>query len=236
MATKRHKRAGKRAGSYRMCAGCRTRLPRAVSLRCVRGPGGEVVPDLFGKLPGRGVHLCPDLDCFRKAAKKQAFGHGLRARVVPVEPERLCGRFLDSARSQVLAMLATCARAGWLVAGRTPVRHALREGRAALVIVAGDASDALRNEMQALSGNLRLACTQMLHKQDLGRYHHGKSVAVLGVRHRGVAERMAIELARIDRLETSMSRELSKPPIRLTGKSVHGKMPPHRAGSRIDRS
>lgn len=185
------------------------RLPRNASLRCVRGPDGRVEPDLFGKLPGRGIHLCPDLACFRRAVRKQAFSHALRAPVQQVEPERLCGRFLESACNQVAAMLATSARSGWLINGRTAVRDALRKGRVALVLLAGDAPASVQNDMQARRGGCPLASTRLLSKQDLARFHHGKPLAVLGVRHRGIAKRMALELAKIDRLEASMSREFS---------------------------
>ena len=42
-------------GPLRRCLVTRERLPKEAMIRFVLGPGRELVPDLAGKLPGRGM-------------------------------------------------------------------------------------------------------------------------------------------------------------------------------------
>jgi predicted RNA-binding protein YlxR (DUF448 family) len=44
-----------------------------------RGTGREVVPDPGGRMPGRGAHLHPTVDCLHQAQKRRAFVRALRA-------------------------------------------------------------------------------------------------------------------------------------------------------------
>ena len=70
------------APPVRTCVGCRQRAAKADLLRVVlddRGAGREVVPDPGGRLPGRGAHLHPTLDCLRQALRRRAFSRALRA-------------------------------------------------------------------------------------------------------------------------------------------------------------
>ncbi len=70
------------AQPVRTCVGCRQRAAKADLLRVVldeRGAGREVVPDPGGRLPGRGAHLHPTVDCLHQALKRRAFTRALRA-------------------------------------------------------------------------------------------------------------------------------------------------------------
>ncbi|MDQ5983124.1 MAG: hypothetical protein RUMPE_00122 [Eubacteriales bacterium SKADARSKE-1] len=62
----------------RMCAGCRERKPKNALLRLtkvfIKNPetgqiNKTVVFDKSGKLPGRGVYICQDLNCLKKIKK-----------------------------------------------------------------------------------------------------------------------------------------------------------------------
>jgi predicted RNA-binding protein YlxR (DUF448 family) len=58
--------------------GCRSRAAKSDLLRIVVVEG-RCVPDLDGRLPGRGAHLHPDPDCLALAERRRAFGRALRA-------------------------------------------------------------------------------------------------------------------------------------------------------------
>jgi predicted RNA-binding protein YlxR (DUF448 family) len=88
----------------------------------VRSPEGKLLPDLYGKLPGRGVHLCPDFNCFRQAVENNSFSRSFRAPTRVDDAAALFEVTLESSRDQVRAMLSTAVRSGWLLAGRTAVR------------------------------------------------------------------------------------------------------------------
>ena len=77
----------------RTCIGCRDRFAKSDLLRivAVRGETGEarLLPDPRGRLPGRGAHLHPTLDCLALAERRRAIGRALRLTVpVDVTPVR----------------------------------------------------------------------------------------------------------------------------------------------------
>ena len=55
----------------RQCVGCRTKRDKKDLLRIVKTPEGEIVLDATGKRSGRGVYVCPDPECLRKARKSR---------------------------------------------------------------------------------------------------------------------------------------------------------------------
>ena len=61
-----------------MCAVTREVRPIADLIRFVVGPGGEAVPDLKRKLPGRGVWVTATHDALAEAVKRKTFGAGFK--------------------------------------------------------------------------------------------------------------------------------------------------------------
>lgn len=197
MASNRRKRRGLRAGSHRICAGCRQRRPEAQLLRLVRGADGQVLPDLSRKLPGRGAHLCPERRCFEKAVERRAFARAFRAEVIAPDPQTLADAFTTASEQRVASMLAVAGRCGWLHAGRDAVRLALRRDRAALVLLALDASAGLAEQVGGAANARRVPQRRLLNRQSLGRILGRRELAVVAVSHRGLAERLRLEIARI---------------------------------------
>ncbi|HZG93246.1 MAG TPA: YlxR family protein [Mycobacteriales bacterium] len=68
---------GQRPAPVRTCAGCRKRAAKSDLLRVV-AVGGEVVIDRRGRLPGRGAHLHPTLECVELADRRRALPRALR--------------------------------------------------------------------------------------------------------------------------------------------------------------
>lgn len=66
--------------------------PKKELIRIVRDSEGNVSLDATGKAQGRGVYLCPDAACFRKAEKKNAISRSLS---VSIPQERLEALFAE---------------------------------------------------------------------------------------------------------------------------------------------
>jgi len=221
----KRRRSGRRAGPFRTCIGCRRRLALKASVRLVRDPQGGLLPDLSGKLPGRGAHLCPDLRCFELACERQAFQRALDATAQPESLGPLVARLVEGGLAQTRALLATAARSGWIEPGRDAVREAVIQGQAALVLLAEDGSAALQTELRALSEREQVPWRQALHVAELALFHHGRALAVLAVRHRGLAARLIEELDRTQTLSASLLRPRGRAPRELTRNPEGGKMP-----------
>ncbi|WP_131743263.1 YlxR family protein [Actinomadura roseirufa] len=91
-----------RAVPRRTCVGCRVRTAKSDLLRLVVVEDA-LVPDPRGRLPGRGAHLHPDLECLELAERRRAFprafrlpgpldGSALRARLAERDVQQQDGR------------------------------------------------------------------------------------------------------------------------------------------------
>ena len=76
----------------RQCAGCREMKPKNQMVRVVRSPQGEISLDFRGKAPGRGVYVCPDPECLKKAQKTRALERSLDTAIPPEVDEALAER------------------------------------------------------------------------------------------------------------------------------------------------
>ena len=129
-------------GPLRRCIATRESLPKERMLRFVLGPGREVVPDLLGKLPGRGMWLSARGDVLEHALSRGAF---MRAARGPVTlPSDLRARIEDGLRARIRDLLGLARRAGQAVSGWQAGREWLQAGRAGLLVQAVDGSLAER--------------------------------------------------------------------------------------------
>ena len=75
----------------------------------------------------------------------------------------------------------------------------------------------------------------VMTQPELSSFHRGKPLAVLGVRHRGLAKRILLETQTAVALAKSLDQNKAKKPRQLTAKRDSGKMPKQRAGARKGR-
>lgn len=129
-------------GPLRRCIMTRESLPKERMLRFVLGPGREIVPDLAGRLPGRGMWLSARGDVLERALSRGAF---MRAARGPVTlPSDLRARIEDGLRARIRDLLGLARRAGQAVSGWQAGREWLHAGRAGLLVQAVDGSLAER--------------------------------------------------------------------------------------------
>jgi len=217
VAHQRSRRSGRRAGSFRTCVACRRRMPLGQSARVVLGPEGQILPDLSGRLPGHGAHLCLEPVCFARAFQQNAFGRAFKRAVPPAEPTELLLAFANASRAKVASLLATALRSGWLVAGRDEVHRRIHRSAMALVLLAGDTAADTEHQTIARAEARRIPWRRIeSEKRELASFHRGKAVAVLGVWHRGLADRLQCEIDRI----VSLTKVCE-----LTGGKDRGKIP-----------
>lgn len=93
-----------------------------------------------------------------------------------------------------LTHLGLCFRAGKLAVGEEPVRLALQEGRARLVLIAGDASGRTRRKLESKLGDVPLQGVAAA-KSDLGRALGRASCAICAVTDEGFARSLVQRLS-----------------------------------------
>jgi len=141
---------GRRAGgSVRQCAVTRERLAPDALLRFVRSPDGVVVPDMFGKLPGRGAWLTADPGTVATALKDNVFSRAFKQKSSPMEG--LLEEIERQLTQRCIGLLGMAKKGGLAVLGFDQVRAYIRKQEPGLLIEASDGAEDGRNKVHFLA-------------------------------------------------------------------------------------
>ncbi len=123
-------------------------------IRFVIGPDGRIVPDLAGKLPGRGLWVGASREALDAVIRKGGFGRAAR-RSVRVPPD--LGEQVEALLAKrCLDRLGLACRMGAVVHGYEKVVAALRKGQVRVLIEAADgAADSRRKVFGAMRAAAR---------------------------------------------------------------------------------
>lgn len=136
-------------GPDRRCVGTGETHPKTRMIRFVKGPDDHVVPDIAGKLPGRGVWTLARRDALEAAIKNGGFKRGLKTNVVA--DENLIDQTADLLRRKVLSLLPMALKAGQAYMGFDQVKSAAGSEPLAWRIEASDGSEGGRGKIRVLT-------------------------------------------------------------------------------------
>ena len=177
----------------RRCIVTREAQPRRGLIRFVAGPDDVVVPDLAGRLPGRGMWVSADAAALGQAAAK---GHFARAAKRPVRaPADLAERVEALLAARVVDLVALARKAGQAVAGFEKVKAALASGEAALLLQAVDGSSRERARLRPPEGENSLVSCLFAH--ELGVAFARDRVIHAAVLAGGLSDRIRDEALRL---------------------------------------
>jgi predicted RNA-binding protein YlxR (DUF448 family) len=125
-------------GPERKCIATGEVQPKYGLIRFVAGPDGQVVPDVLGKLPGRGMYVAADRDAIDKAVAKGLFARSAKA---PLKaPDDLADEVERQLARRVVDLISLQRKAGKAVAGFEKVKNWLQMEEAEVLIQAVDGS------------------------------------------------------------------------------------------------
>jgi predicted RNA-binding protein YlxR (DUF448 family) len=186
-------------GPLRRCLATRLVRPKAELLRFVVGPGDQLVPDIAGRLPGRGLWITPARDIVAGAAARNLFAKAAKARVAV--PPDLADRVEGLLARDLLDRLGLARRAGQVVAGFEQVRALLAEGSAGLLLAAADGAEDGRRKLRALAAGVPVV--DCLTSAELAAALGRDTVVHAAVRRGGFAERLRLAAARLQGMRAS---------------------------------
>ena len=112
--------------------------PKAGLVRFVLGPDVQVVPDVAGKLPGRGVYVTATRAVLEKAVAKGVFARGFKQ---PAHvPEGLVDEVERQLTRRVIELVSLARKSGKAVAGYEKVKDFLYRDDAKVLLQASDGS------------------------------------------------------------------------------------------------
>lgn len=163
--------------------------PKEKLVRFVLDPSGSLVPDLEGRLPGRGLWVSADRATIEDSCRKNPFSRAAKTRVqVPADLMDMLDRLFARRCLQLLG-LARAARA--VVTGQPQVEEALSNDTLSYILLAADAGRDVRKKLAratlAPSGFDREALGAAL-----GRDH----LVAVGLRRHPLADKLHTELLR----------------------------------------
>ncbi len=133
--------------TVRECIASGETHPTTAMVRFVVGPDDEIVADVAGRLPGRGLWLSAKRDMIETAAAKRLFS---KAAHRPVRvPENLVDTVSELLKRRCLDTLGLARRAGLTAVGADKVRAQAGAGQTAVLIEAADGSKGERDKMVA---------------------------------------------------------------------------------------
>ena len=186
-------RAAAGRGPQRRCIVTGESGERALLLRFVVGPGGEIVPDLAARLPGRGLWLAARRDIVERAVAKRLFARAAR-RPVSVPPG-FADRLEALLVQRCIEAVGLARRAGLAVAGFEKVREAVRTGKSALLLAALDGAEGGRSKLAGLARDLPLAV--VLSAAELGIAFGREHVVQAAIGRGPLCGRLAADAKRI---------------------------------------
>lgn len=125
-------------GPERKCIATGEVQPKTGLIRFVVDPEGRIVPDLSGKLPGRGVYISADRAALDKAARKGLFSRAMKQ---PVKvPDGLTDLVEQLLARRVVDLISLARKSGEAVSGYEKVKAWLQTEEATVLIQAEDGS------------------------------------------------------------------------------------------------
>ena len=125
-------------GPERKCIATGEVQPKHGLIRFVVGPDTQIVPDIAGKLPGRGIYVAADRAALDKAVAKKLYARGAK------QPVQVPGDLVDEVERQlarrVIDLIALSRKSGRAVAGYEKVKGWLQMEEAEVLIQAVDGS------------------------------------------------------------------------------------------------
>lgn len=172
--------------------------PKAGLVRFVVSPQGVIVPDLAGKLPGRGIWVTADRTAIETAARKGLFARAARAPVTV--PEGLADLVEAGLARRVVDLVSLARKAGLAVAGFEKVKGWLADGKVRVLLQASDGSDRGKGKLWTPQGGRWFGC---LTASELGLAFGRDSVVHGALGAGGLSQRVVEEAAKLSGLRAT---------------------------------
>src|SRR6266852_949566 len=190
----------------RTCIGCKVQREAHDLLRFVCTPQGGVILDASGHAPGRGVYVCCDVICLRKALKPAKLARTLEGSVLVPDFDVV----YQEVRKLLYKRLRTCLslgqKDGAVVSGYALLRKAFAQARVLYMILAEDIATARAEEYRSWCTQHNVPYVTLFTKAELGYIIGKPSRSAVGLTAPRFLELLRTRLTALERLETAYNR------------------------------
>jgi predicted RNA-binding protein YlxR (DUF448 family) len=182
-------------GPDRKCIATGESEPKQGLLRFVMGPDSQVVPDIFGKLPGRGVYVTASREALDLAVKKKLFSRGFKTQVSV--PEDLANEVERQTLRRLVDLLSLARKSGDAVGGYEKVKDWLGKEHASVLIQASDGSGRGKSKLSTPHRGDFIGC---LTADELGMAFGRQTMIHAALASGGLSKRVVDEAQRLQGL------------------------------------
>ncbi len=175
----------------RTCVGCRAHEESTALIRLAHVPSHQpsLVPDLSGKLGGRGLWLHPRTACLEKAVRG-GFARALR-QAVKVDGQELLATLQMQLDRRIQGLLLAALRRRQVAVGTDAVLQKLAACPVSLLLVAKDAAGR-RNDVVARASERRVRVVELLSKEALGRLTQREALSFVAILEPQIAREITV--------------------------------------------
>ena len=182
-------------GPERKCIATGETQPKQGLIRIVMGPESQVVPDVFGKLPGRGVYVTASREALDLAVKKKLFARGFKAPVTL--PDSLADEVERQTLRRLVDLLSLARKSGQAVGGYEKVKDWLGKEHATVLIQASDGSGRGKSKLSTPHRGSFIGC---LTADELGMAFGRQTMIHAALASGGLSKRVVDEAQRLQGL------------------------------------
>jgi len=185
-------------GAMRKCIASGDLLPKAQMIRFVVGPDNAVVPDILGKLPGRGIWVSATRDALEKATAKNLFARAAKQTVTVSDD--LVARVEAQLAQRLIDLIALARKSGLAVSGFEKVKDRLNKEDVKVLLQSSDGSERGKTKLWTPEGARYVG---WLTTRELGQAFGRETVVHAAIGAGGLAPRVVEEAARLKGLRVS---------------------------------
>jgi len=179
-------------GPDRKCLATGEVQPKHGLVRFVIGPDGQVVADIMGKLPGRGVYVTAEREALEVAVKKKLFSRGFKTQVTL--PDGLVDEVERQILRRLIELLSLARKSGAAVGGYEKVKDWLSKEEAQVLIQAVDGSGRGKSKLSTPHMGNYIGC---LTADELGMAFGRQTVIHAALASGGLSKRVVEEAQRL---------------------------------------
>lgn len=165
-------------------------------------PDGEVVADVFAKLPGRGAWVAANRDAVEKAIKSKAFARAAKKNVTV--PDGFVDKIEAQLLQKILGLIGMANRAAQLESGYDKVRSMAQTGTIAFRLEASDGAEDGRSKIRVIDRAVARELEQRpapvigcFSSTELGKVLGREHMVHLAVRKGKLAKSLHAEVSRL---------------------------------------
>jgi len=187
----------------RTCIGCRAQREAHDLLRFVCTPQGEVILDVSGRALGRGMYVCCDIICLRKALKPAKLALALKRPVMELDFDTVYQEVMRLLYKRLRTCLSLGQKAGAIVSGYVPLRQAFVQARVLYLILAEDIATRRAEEYRSWCTQHGVPYVTLFTKEELGHIIGKPSRSAIGFTAPHFLKLLLARLTSLERLQTA---------------------------------